>query len=693
MRAITTLIKRGADVNCHAESDSTAVVRDGETTISDGHTPLMLASLVDDIELCTELVKHKADLTYVCSLDGLTALTVAIINRKHNIVRLLCEAATAQGVVDAVVNPPARSCDHNNSGDASLIPLECAISLNEPEMVSVLVNNGACMTGSESVLLVQAICMGSYEITRLLLEAGCPLAEKIDACHMGEASIAALSGRFDILQLLFQHHPQLLVEEAEHLNEEAVGERAAPTAETSIFRPHEIVRQVFAFEIEDALFYAGAVNRIVHRHQADIATMPPPGMSADEQAKLDDSDEEDRSHSGHSPSRHQRHGKQRHSPKARSRRREHVAGSGVDAVRGAGRGHDSKSPMRRLASMRKKSFLRKPTMGGISAEGHHDMAKERSAYNSFVEHELQVEDVFAHWVTRQTYSGGGRPKQWANSEMDDDGDVDVVPVDAENALDEDLLGSGADVSLSAHTTGRNEHLRSSARSQSSSKSSAENGDLVPQQPLGEQEHFLLQRYDKYFDDVVQLLLYQLRLECEVHHMVEMFHGHPEAARQRQRQRRVAFQQGPDVSQTNEGPGIARESWSTTDVEPQPFGRWYRKYFMLFSKIVQRFGRPLAEAFGPHSVAQIVRSVASRYVRDAPRDDDGDGKIDEPDELDKAAEEAARKVAALSKHQEHATQEKLLMAVARDDHVEVGIDTFGVVACGAGACFVKIDVCD
>ena len=155
IRAIKALIDRGADVNCRAESDTTAALSmsmDGHSgrrgslssstavgggctagvhsvMIQDGHTPLMLAVLVDDaVPICRELLAQKADLTFVCREDGLSALTVAIINRKRDVVELVCEAAEEQGLIADVVNPQPTS-EHV---PLFALPLECAICLNDP---------------------------------------------------------------------------------------------------------------------------------------------------------------------------------------------------------------------------------------------------------------------------------------------------------------------------------------------------------------------------------------------------------------------------------------------------------------------------------------------------------------------------------------------------------------------------------
>ena len=609
METVQNLLSEGADVNCSAESDNSGAKEGSlQAAIQDGHTPLMLASTLDDTALCRVLIEKKADIAQVSAEDGRTALTVAILNRKFSTLKMLIEEAARQDIVDSVVNP-------SSSQNVSMLPLELAINLNEVEMVRILVANGADMATRGSTHLLKAICLGSYEISEILLQAGCPLMADVDACHMDEVSIAALSGRFDILRLLFEHYPDLCVEKEEHLNEERrASATSLPTKETSIFSPHPIVRQVFAFEIEDALFYAGAVNRIVHKHRMDISTMPPPGMTAEEQAMLD------------------------------------------------------KEPLHEESkSMKKKnpSMLRKPSMGGVSAADHHDMAKERSAYSSFVEHELRVEDIFAHWVTQQTYSGGRCIRRQTNLDSDDEDDEAATTVDAAS-LDAEMTDGRhpkSSLSIDPPTTPRsNAGLTTESRTSSAGSQSHNDNQILPHQPSGEQEHFLLQRYDKYFDDVVRLLLFQLRLQCHNHDMEENFHAH--VSKTKELNRRASIE--PDRLSK----GGKKEQWSTTDVKPEPFGKWYRTHFMLFSKLVQRFGRPVLVAFKQHTVSQIVRAIGSRYVRNAPRDDDGDGEVDEPDEVDVAGAAAAAKAAALSKHHDHETQERLMFAISRDDPVEV-----------------------
>ncbi|NBP01985.1 MAG: ankyrin repeat domain-containing protein [Proteobacteria bacterium] len=166
---------------------------------SEGVTPFMLAAQEGYPDVVKFMLKKGGvdGLVTTASNNGSTALLLAVLNRKIDVVQLLIEH---------------QACVNTGGGELKTTPLMVASNNADKAMVKLLLNHQAQVNKQRDLgdtALIFAVQKGNFPIVKLLLEHG---ADPLLANNYGLTGfmIACREGYFKIAQLLFDHNPGIV---------------------------------------------------------------------------------------------------------------------------------------------------------------------------------------------------------------------------------------------------------------------------------------------------------------------------------------------------------------------------------------------------------------------------------------------------------------------------------------------------
>lgn len=179
-KVVESLLAAGTSINAQTEKGWTAInlaVRGSQTAVFHillGHgaavnisncsneTPLMGAAVEGNTEMAQMLLEHGADLTIKQTPGGWTALHKAVIHRRAAMVETLLAHSARSEVIQAAADAGAR-------------PLHVAASQGFPEMVEMLLSNGADPNATDihSITpLRTAVHSGNLSVAKILISRG-----------------------------------------------------------------------------------------------------------------------------------------------------------------------------------------------------------------------------------------------------------------------------------------------------------------------------------------------------------------------------------------------------------------------------------------------------------------------------------------------------------------------------------------
>lgn len=187
-----SLIKKGADPNA---------------LLGCQLRPLLTnAVLIGDRAMVELLINEGAFVDQKDSIDGLTPLGHAVIQRNESIVRLLVEEGRANVQGQWQHQGRGQNQDQDKSKACGKTPLEQAVELDLHTIVRLLVHNGANVNTQDingATPLINAAVRDSLPSVKLLLEIGGNIeAKQADGCTA--LMVAAVAGHVKVLQLLLR---------------------------------------------------------------------------------------------------------------------------------------------------------------------------------------------------------------------------------------------------------------------------------------------------------------------------------------------------------------------------------------------------------------------------------------------------------------------------------------------------------